>query len=104
MTEKEAIIILTYYNDWRMGEDIPMQKPAVITEALKTIIQAYYKNYTNKYMETTIKHELLASLMLKVIDENKEAQESVESEEWKLGYHEAVDMVLEFLNELNKQK
>ena len=46
MTEKEAIIILTYYNDWRMGEDIPMQEPAVITEALKTIIQAYYINYT----------------------------------------------------------
>ena len=43
MTEKEAIIILTYYNDWRMGEDIPMQEPAAITEALKTIIQAYYK-------------------------------------------------------------
>jgi flagellin-specific chaperone FliS len=55
-------------------------------------------------MKTTIKHELLASLMLKVIDENKQAQESVESEEWKLGYHEAVDMVLEFLDELNKQK
>lgn len=47
MTEKEAIIILTYYNDWRMGEDIPMQEPAVITEALKTIINAYYKK-TNK--------------------------------------------------------
>jgi hypothetical protein len=43
MTEKEAIIILTYFNEWRMGEDIPMPKPAVITEALKTIIQAYYK-------------------------------------------------------------
>jgi hypothetical protein len=44
MTEKEAIIILTYYNDWRMGEDIPMQEPSVITEALKTIIQYYYIN------------------------------------------------------------
>jgi hypothetical protein len=44
MTEKEAIIILTYYNDWRMGEDIPMQEPAVITEALKTIIKYYYIN------------------------------------------------------------
>ena len=43
MTEKEAIIILTYYNDWRMGADIPMQEPEVITEALETIIKAYYK-------------------------------------------------------------
>jgi hypothetical protein len=25
-----------------MGEDIPMQEPAVITEALKTIIELYY--------------------------------------------------------------
>jgi len=55
-------------------------------------------------METTIKHELLASMMLKVIDENKKVQESVESEEWKLGYHEACDMVLEFLDVLNKQQ
>jgi len=43
MTEKEAIIILTYYNDWRMGEDIEMPNPKLITEAIKTIIQAYYK-------------------------------------------------------------
>ena len=52
-------------------------------------------------METTIKHELIAAMLLKVIDENKEAQESVETEEWKLGYHEACDMVLEFLDVLN---
>lgn len=43
MTEKEAIIILTYYNDWRMGADIPMQEPAVITEAINTIVNAYKK-------------------------------------------------------------
>lgn len=55
-------------------------------------------------MKPTIKQELLAAIMLKVIDENKESQESVESEEWKLGYHEAVDMVLEFLDVLNKEK
>jgi hypothetical protein len=54
-------------------------------------------------MEVTIKHELLAAIMLKVIDENKDSQESVESLEWKLGYHEACDMVLEFLDQLNKQ-
>ena len=49
-----------------------------------------------------IKNELLASMLLKVIDENRDAQESVESEEWKLGYHEACDMVLEELQKLQK--
>jgi hypothetical protein len=49
-----------------------------------------------------IKIELLADIMLTVIDENREAQESVESEEWKLGYHEACDMVLEKLQQLQK--
>ena len=49
-----------------------------------------------------IKNELLASILLTVIDENRDAQESVESEEWKLGYHEACDMVLEQLQKLQK--
>ena len=49
-----------------------------------------------------IKNELLASILLTVIDENREAQESIESEEWKLGYHEACDMVLEELQKLQK--
>jgi hypothetical protein len=49
-----------------------------------------------------IKNELLASILLKVIDENRLSQESVESEEWKLGYHEACDMVLEHLEKLQK--
>jgi hypothetical protein len=43
MTEKEAIIILTYYNDWRMGAEIPMKQPKVITKAIETIINAYKK-------------------------------------------------------------
>jgi len=46
MTEKEAIIILTYYNDWRTGEDIEMPSPKLITEAIDTIINAY-KTRTN---------------------------------------------------------
>jgi len=49
-----------------------------------------------------IKNELLASILLTVIDENRQAQESIESEEWKLGYHEACDMVLEELQKLQK--
>ena len=51
-----------------------------------------------------MKIEMLAALVLKVIDENHESQESNESEEWKLGYHEACDMVLNFLSELQKEK
>ena len=100
MTEKEAIIILTYYNDWRMGEDIPMQQPAVITEALKTIIHEYYKKIKTKHMEQSIKNELIATMLLKVIEENESSQESVEDTMWKLGYQEACDMMIEFLNEL----
>ena len=53
-------------------------------------------------MEENKNTELLASMLLKVIDENRDAQESVESEEWKLGYHEACDMVLEELQKLQK--
>jgi hypothetical protein len=51
-----------------------------------------------------MKIEMLAALLLKVIDENHEAQDSNESDEWKLGYHEACDMVLNFLSELQKEK
>jgi len=49
MTEKEAIIILTYYNDWRMGEDIEMPSPKLITEAIKVIIQKFKeRNYVHE--------------------------------------------------------
>lgn len=43
MTEKEAIIILAYYNDWRQGKDkdAPMVKPEHVTEAIKTVIQKW---------------------------------------------------------------
>ena len=53
-------------------------------------------------MKPTIKDEILAHLLLKVIDENKNVEESSESEEWILGYHEACDMVLEFIGDLQK--
>lgn len=54
-------------------------------------------------MKEEIKNELLASIMLQVIDKNREVQESAESDEWILGYHEACDMVLEYLDQLNEQ-
>ena len=43
MTEKEAIILLIYYNDWRRGEDIEMPNPTKIGIALDTIINEYFK-------------------------------------------------------------
>ena len=85
MTEKEAIIILTYYNDWRMGEDIEMPSPKLLTEAIKIIIYEYYKKIKTKHMEQSIKNELIATMLLKVIE---------------IGYKEACDMMIEFLNEL----
>lgn len=53
-------------------------------------------------MEENIKNELLASILLKVTDENQLSQNSEENELWKLGYHEACDMVLEHLQLLQK--
>jgi hypothetical protein len=43
MTEKEAIITLAYYNDWRQGKDVdaPMVKPEHVTEAIKVVIQKW---------------------------------------------------------------
>jgi hypothetical protein len=100
MTEKEAIIILTYYNDWRMGEDIEMPSPKLLTEAINIIIYEYYKKTKTKHMETTIKNELIATMLLKVIEENELSQDSAEETTWKIGYKEACDMMIEFLNEL----
>ncbi len=51
-------------------------------------------------METTIKNELIATMLLKVIEENELSQDSVEETTWKIGYKEACDMMIEFLNEL----
>jgi hypothetical protein len=43
MSEKEAIILLIYYNDWRRGEDIEMPNPTQIGIALELIIKEYFK-------------------------------------------------------------
>ena len=50
MTEKEAIIILAYYNDWRQGkdEDAPMVKLEHVTEAIKTVIQKWKERNEEK--------------------------------------------------------
>jgi len=52
------------------------------------------------------KEQLLASLLIKIVDENKLSQESEESDEWILGYQEACEMMINYLakiqNNLNK--
>jgi hypothetical protein len=50
MTEKEAIILLIYYNDWRRGEDIEMSNPTQIGIALDTIINEYFKRNGNNLL------------------------------------------------------
>jgi hypothetical protein len=100
MTEEEAIGILNYYNKWRMGAEIPMKQPEVITEAINIIIYEYYKKTKTKHMEQSIKNELIATMLLKVIEENELSQDSAEDTMWKIGYKEGCDMMIEFLNEL----
>jgi hypothetical protein len=50
MNEKEAIITLAYYNDWRQGkdEDAPMVKPEHVTEAIKVVIQKWKERNDEK--------------------------------------------------------
>jgi hypothetical protein len=43
MELKRAIEILTEYNRWRVGEDIPMIEPSLITVALNEVIANYNK-------------------------------------------------------------
>ena len=41
MTEKEAIMILIEYNDWRRGDEIPQPNPTIIGNAIDKVIQAW---------------------------------------------------------------
>lgn len=42
-------------------------------------------------------------LLVRIIDENKLSQNSEENELWKLGYHEAIDMVIGEMSILQKE-
>ena len=39
MSLKQAIEILKEYNEWRLGADLEMLKPQLVTEALKVAIE-----------------------------------------------------------------
>jgi hypothetical protein len=41
MTEKEAIIILIEYNDWRRGDEIPQPNPTIVGNAIDKVIQEW---------------------------------------------------------------
>jgi hypothetical protein len=41
MEIKEAIKLLEYHNRWRLGADVPMIRPKVLTEAIETILKDY---------------------------------------------------------------
>jgi len=41
MTEKEAILLLITYNDWRRGDEIPMPDPKQIGIAIDTVVNAW---------------------------------------------------------------
>jgi hypothetical protein len=41
MTEKEAILLLITYNDWRRGDEIPMPEPKQLGIAIDTVIQLW---------------------------------------------------------------
>jgi len=47
--------------------------------------------------------KFMALLMVDLIDNNKDVQESNESEVWKLGYHEAIDEALRLMAEIFEQ-
>ena len=52
MSEKEAIITLAYYNDWRRGDGIPPPKPSEITEAIKVVIQKFKERTFDEHRES----------------------------------------------------
>jgi hypothetical protein len=43
MTTKQAVKILRFHNRWRRGEEIPMQEPAKIGEAIEVLCDAFEK-------------------------------------------------------------
>lgn len=48
MSEKEAIILLAYFNDWRLGNDIEMPDPIEITKALRLVVEKFKERHYNQ--------------------------------------------------------
>jgi hypothetical protein len=60
MTLKKAIEVLTTYQAWRIGEeDVHMQKPSVVTEALNTLLDYHIVDVNEMVMsEKSTDHKL----------------------------------------------
>jgi predicted DNA-binding protein len=48
MNLTEALNLLCHYQLWRLGEEITMLEPKVITEAINTIIKNFEDRYTKQ--------------------------------------------------------
>jgi hypothetical protein len=48
MTEKEAIMILIEYNDWRRGDEIPQPNPTIVGNAIDKVIQEWKARNQNE--------------------------------------------------------
>ena len=82
MSEKEAIILLIYYNDWRRGEDIEMPNPTQIGIALELIIKEYFKRVPMYFqiVSTTVNQKQIFRLYIN-------QQLHSEHEHYKLALH-----------------
>lgn len=47
MTEKEAILLLITYNDWRRGDEIPMPDIKQLGIAIDTVVNTWKKRNIN---------------------------------------------------------
>lgn len=63
MTEKEAILLLITYNDWRRGDEIPMPNTNQIGIAIDTVIQLWKER--NADGSKTINHNVEANEVVK---------------------------------------
>jgi hypothetical protein len=63
MTEKEAILLLITYNDWRRGDEIPMPEPKQIGNAIDTVVNAWKER--NADGGKTIDHNVEANEVVK---------------------------------------
>ena len=67
------------------------------SKVITKICRSDMDNYKEKYSA------FVAFLLVDVIDNNRDIQESDEDEVWKLGYHEATDFVLRRMHEIDQQ-
>jgi hypothetical protein len=63
MTEKEAILLLITYNDWRRGDEIPMPEPKDLGIAIDTVIQLWKERNADE--GKTIDHNVDANEVVK---------------------------------------